>query len=304
MHKQTVTARDSTTRAMYIFRLAMLCLIVASISACSMLRIGYEFVPWYAAWQLDRYWRLDAAQASFAKERIDDLWRWHRRSELPEYARWLRSSSAHLDAPVGLTEVTGWRQTAVRHWRAVVLRVAPDLAEMILTLRPEQIEQMKRRMASENDDYKREFLPEGPAQRQSRRIKRIEEKIEYFFGALTDLQRDIIQRMASAMPRNEQVWFDERLARQQDFLRLAERLSRFGPTLADVQRQEATRLTTEYLNSVWQPGDPQRRQALEDIMLASDEITVAVFNTARPEQKARLSERLLRWAVDFEALSG
>ena len=194
MHKQTVTARDSTTRAMYIFRLAMLCLIAASISACSMLRIGCEFAPWYAAWQLDRYWRLDATQASFAKERIDDLWRWHRRSELPEYARWLRSSSAHLDAPVGLIEVTGWRQTA-------------------------------------------------------------------------------------------------------------ERLSRFGLTLTDAQRQEATRLTTEYLNSVWQPGDPQRRQALEGVMLASDEITVAVFNTARPEQKARLSERLLWWAADFEALT-
>ena len=38
-------------------------------------------------------------------------------------------------------------------------------------------------------------------------------------------------------------------------------------------------------------------------MVVSDEITVAVFNTALPEQKARLSKRLLGLAADFEALS-
>ena len=164
---------------MHMFRLAILCLMVASISACSMVRIGLELLPWYAARQLDGYWRLDATQASFAKERIDEWWRWHRRSELPEYARWLRSLNDHIEAPVSVTDVTGWRKTAVRYWRTVALRVAPDLADMMVTLRPEQIEQMKQRMASENDDYKREFLPERPAERQTRRIKRIEERFEY-----------------------------------------------------------------------------------------------------------------------------
>ena len=303
MRKRITLVRGSVTGAACIVRLVLLCLIIPLVSACSALRIGYEFVPRYAAWQLDRYWELDSAQASFSKERIDELWRWHRHSELPEYARWLRSLNGGLDASVDIVEVTNWRRMLIRYWRVTALRVAPDVSELIVSLRPQQIDHMKQRLASANEDYKQEFLPHDPAMRQARRIKRIEERLEYYFGPLMDVQRDIVRRMAGAMPRNEQVWFEERLARQKDFVDLAERLGRFGPSPTAAQREEAARLVTDYLVSLWEPRDPKRRQALESVMLASDEITVAVFNAALAEQKARLSERLLGLAADFEALS-
>jgi len=80
-------------------RLALAIVLAASMSACSMVRIGYELVPWYTARHLDSYWQLDAVQSSFARERIDELWQWHRSSELPELARWLRQLSGRLDGP-------------------------------------------------------------------------------------------------------------------------------------------------------------------------------------------------------------
>ena len=167
MQKRTTIARNNATQTTYIVRLAILCLILASISACSTVRIGYEIAPRYAAWQLDRYWQLDSSQASFGKERIDVLWRWHQQSELPEYARWLRSLHVRLGVSVDILEVTSWRETAIRYWRAAALHMAPDLSELIVSLRPRQIEHMKQRMASDNDDYRREFLPEVPGERQA-----------------------------------------------------------------------------------------------------------------------------------------
>ena len=147
--------------------------------------------------------------------------------------------SAGSRAQVDIVEVTNWRRMLIRYWRATALRVAPDVSEMIVSLRPQQIEHMKQRMAAANDDYKHEFLPDDPVKRQARRIKRIEDRLEYYFGPLADVQRDIVRRMAAAMPRNEQVWFEERFARQKEVVDLAERLGRFGPTPATAQREEA-----------------------------------------------------------------
>lgn len=284
-------------------RLLLLVIVAASISACSIVRSGYELAPWYSSRQLGAYWQLDPTQSAFARERIDELWRWHRRSELPEIARWLRSVNAPIDGGVDIDEVSGWRRTGLLYWERTVRRLGPGLARLITTLRPEPIEAMNKSMASDNEDYRREFLPDDRAERQARRIKRIEDKLEYFLGDLTEAQREIVRRRAAAMPRNEEIWFAERLARQRDLLALVENRSGFGNSPADAQLEQAQQRVLDFLLPLWRPRDPQRGQALESVLSASDEITVAVLSVARSEQKARLSGRVLGWAHDLEALS-
>lgn len=274
-----------------------------AISACSALRLGYDVVPWYASWQLDRYWGLDSEQAGHMQERVEQLLRWHRRSELPEYSRWLRRVNERLQSPIDLAEATSWRRTMTEFWDRTIRRLGPDLTEVLLGLRPEQIERMKRRMESENEDYIKEFLPEDQVERQERRVKRIERRIEYYLGEIGSGQREIVRRMARSMPQNEEIWFRERLARQQEFLELLARLSRWGRTASQEQRLEAQRQVIAYLAALWQPVDSRRASSLESVMRASDEITVAVLNSATPRQKARLSRRLLGWAEDLDALA-
>lgn len=283
---------------------ALACGVLAmAISACSMVRIGYEAAPWYVAWQLDRYWALDSAQADYGRERADDLQRWHRRSELPEYSRWLRRLNERIQAPVDLAEVVSWRREIAGFWERAARRVAPELAGIIVTLRAEQIETMRRRIASENDDYSKEYLAGDPVQRQARRVKRVEQRIEYYLGEVTAEQRDIVRQKARAMEQSEQVWFKERLARQDDFSRLIAGLGRAGQPQSEAQREEVRRLVTDYLVSWWEPRDPARREALERVMIASDEVTVAVLGIATPRQRERLSRRLLGWAADADALA-
>lgn len=296
-------ARQAVDAAMRLARLGLSILVAMAVSACSMVRVGYESAPWYASWQLDRYWALDSEQAGHAQERVEDLVRWHRRSELPEYSRWLRRVSERVQAPIDLEEATSWRRTMAGFWGRTGQRLGPGLTRIIVTLRPEQIERMKRRMTSENNDYIKEFLPDDPGERQRRRVKRIEQRIEYYLGDVAGEQREIVLQKARAMSQNEEIWYRERLARQQDFLRLLARLSRPGQPLSEAQREEAERHVVGYLASLWEPADPQRRNSLESVMRASDEITVAVLNVATPRQKDKLSRRLLGWAEDIEALA-
>lgn len=168
-----------SARCIGMLRLLLALAVAVFFSACSIVRIGYELAPWYTARQLGAYWQLDSVQSAFARERIDELWSWHRRSELPAISRWLRNVNGRIDGGVELDEVSGWRRTGLLYWERTVRRLGPGLAHLMMTLRPEQIEAMSKRMAADNEDYRREFLPDDSAERQSRRVRRIEEKLEY-----------------------------------------------------------------------------------------------------------------------------
>lgn len=291
------------TRRRIGLRLLWVLVVAAWISGCSVVRVGYELAPWYSVRELDAAWQLDSTQSAFARERVDELWHWHRRNELPEIARWLRSVNARIDGDVDIEEVSGWRRTGLLHWDRTVQQLSPGLARLIGSLRPEQIEAMNRRMVSENEDYRREFLPDDLSERQARRVKRAEARLVSFLGDLTQSQRELVLRKAAAMPRNEEIWFAERLARQRDLAELVRRLSSAGSPLVDAQLERANQQVLDFLLPLWEPREPQRRQALAGVLRASDDMTAAVLSIASPDQKARLAARLLGWANDVEALS-
>lgn len=284
-------------------RLLWVLIVAAWVSGCSFVRVGYELAPWYSVRQLDAAWQLDPTQSAFARERMDELMRWHRRSELPEIARWLRSVNARIDGGVDIEEVSGWRKTGLLHWDRTVQQLSPGLARLISSLRPEQIEAMNKRMVTENEDYRREFLPDDLSERQARRVKRAEARLVSFVGDLTQSQRELVLRKAAAMPRNEEIWFAERLARQRDLAELMRRLSSAGSPLVGAQLERANQQVLDFLLPLWEPREPQRRQALEGALRASDDMTAAVLSIAPPDQKARLAARLLGWVNDIEALS-
>lgn len=284
-------------------RVVLALLVTFVVSSCSMVRISYEAAPLYASWQLDRYWSLDSTQSAFGKDRIAEQFRWHRRSELPEYARWLRQVNERSQGSIDLAEAASWRRVMTGFWTKAVHRLAPDLTELLITLQSEQVERMNKRMATENNDYRKEYLPDDLSEREARRIKRIEARIESYLGGITEKQQEIVRKMARLMPQNEQVWYQERLARQKDWAAVMERARLSGQKVSDVARRDTTKQITEYLLSIWEPNDAQRRQRLENVMRASDEIMVEVLNAATPTQKATLSRRLLGWAEDFEALA-
>lgn len=232
-------------------RVVLALLVTFVVSSCSMVRISYEAAPLYASWQLDRYWSLDSTQSAFGKDRIAEQFRWHRRSELPEYARWLRQVNERLQGSIDLAEAASWRRVMNGFWTRATHRLAPDLTELLITLQSEQVERMNKRMATENNDYRKEYLPDDLSEREARRVKRIEARIETYLGGITEKQQEIVRKMARLMPQNEQVWYQERLARQTDWAAIMERARLSGQKVSDVARRDTTRQITEYLLAMW-----------------------------------------------------
>jgi hypothetical protein len=267
-------------------------------TGCSMARLGYDTLPTWAHWQVERYLDLDEQQRDIVGRHLDEVHRWHRRSQLPEYGAFLREVDDRLRTPVDAADFGPWRDRVGEAWEALADRLAPGLAELGLTLREEQIRRLRERFADSNEKLREELLPARGKTREQARGERLVKRAEFFLGRLTSAQAREITVLAAGLPPTEEAWLAEREARQRGFLRLLEQLRREQPPKA-----EARRLAREYLAGMWKPHEIRRGQRIERSVEAGDAFAAQVLEIATPRQRAHLSKLLTGFAEDFDALS-
>ena len=270
---------------------------ILQLSACSVTSLGYNTLPSLMVWQADRYFYLTDAQKSMVSERLAALHRWHRSNELPIYVKFLADTDDRLQASApDETTLAQWRTTVLKRWPVMAEKLAPGIAELVLTLTPEQLRRAKKKLADDNETYRKEYLTEGPA-RLKARLERYAKRAEFFVGDLDDKQQAYLREITQKLPSAEATWFSERQARQAAFFALAERLQLEKASLA-----QATEAVTSYLLGLWSSKDPQRAIAMERSAQTSDQISAEILRLASADQKAHMRKKLRTYAQDFEKL--
>ena len=79
---------------------------------------------------------------------------------------------SRLDAPLTATDLGAWRAQMFALWQAPAERIAPDLAELALTLRPAQIDRLERRLADSTAELRRKTLGGSADERLEARAER------------------------------------------------------------------------------------------------------------------------------------
>jgi hypothetical protein len=267
-------------------------------TSCSMAKFGYDTLPTWAQWQVQRYFDLDDAQRELVSRHLDDLHRWHRRSQLPQYVGFLQEVDDGLRTRVDAADIGRWRDRIGEAWAPVADRLAPGLAELALTLRPEQIERARKRLDERSEELRRDYLPEGKPSDEAR-AERVVKRAEFFLGRLGRQQKRELEALAAALPATEETWLAERESRQRRFVALLNRIHREKPP-----RAEAVRWCREYLEGMWQPHDQRRRHRLDAAIAASDQLSAEMLARATPAQRAHLSKLVRGYAEDFGTLAG
>ncbi len=281
-----------------------------------MAKLGYDTLPTWAHWQLERYFLLDDEQRALVGRHIDELHRWHRQAQLPTYVGFLKEVDREITGPtrgghhpvrhsaagegpaVDAATVGRWRDRVVEAWTPMAERLAPGLAELAVTLRPEQIERLRKRLEDSNAEYREKYLPAKARERQEARADRVIKRAEFFLGRLDKTQERELRALAAELPANEDDWLAERLHRQQALVALLKKLSREKPA-----HREATRQAKEYLLTMWTSQDARRRARLDDAIAASDALSAQMLARATPSQRAHLQQLLRGYADDFHTLS-
>jgi hypothetical protein len=258
------------------------------LQACSAIRLGYGNADSLARWWMDQYLDFTPEQDGLVRERLSLLHAWHRRSQLPDYAALLREARDLVDAKPGMPEMLALTESVIRRVRTLADKATPDVADLLASLTPQQIDRMAARLAEKNADYAKESgLAEGEAAQRKARLKRLLQRTEYWFGDFSTEQEAAARRLVDTQPTGSQFWFDERLRRQREWLDLARKVQRDRPS-----HSEVIALLRDYAERFDMPVDPARRATALGMRRAGAELAVAIHGLTSKAQREHARHKI------------
>ncbi|UUX96440.1 DUF6279 family lipoprotein [Aquabacterium sp. J223] len=273
------------------------------LAGCGMaLKLGYNQGPTLAYWWLNGYVDFDDAQSRQAKRAIDQWFRWHRAEQLPEIARSVERLRVEAQQPTITPQaVCRWQAEGRRLTQVAWQQAIPPLADLALTLEPEQLNRMEKRFAKNDDKYRDKFLPPKPQDRVKARAKQWEERLEMVYGSLDGAQQERLRQALAASPHDGEAWLAERRAAQAEVLRSLRSLQAQRAGVANVAalkpQAEALlrRLGEQALHSPREAWRAQQDSAREhDCALIAQ-----MHNTMSPAQREHAQRKLRDWEGDL-----
>ena len=251
------------------------------LQACSAIRLGYGNADSLARWWLDQYLDFTPEQDALVRERLTRLHLWHRQSQLPDYATVLREGRGLIDGQPTAANSLELSESIIRRVRTLTDKAIPDVADLLATLTPAQIDRMAARLADKNADYAKEArLADGEAGQRKARVKRLLERAEYWFGDFSNEQETSIRRLIDAQPTGSQFWFDERLRRQREWLEIVRKVQRERPA-----RDTVVAMLRDYAERFDIPVEPTRRTQAIALRRSSAELAVAMHALTTKAQR-------------------
>lgn len=269
------------------------------LAACSSLRLAYNNGDTLLYWWLDAYVDFDSEQKAEVKQDIGEFFRWHRKTQLQDYVQFLQKAQHQLRGNPTQADLMADYVDIRDRTEALLLRSAPEIAELALSLKPDQLASMEKKFAKNNAKFRKENM-KGDAQDQNKfRYKKSMEQFELWFGDFSDEQEAIIRRASDARPLNNELWLDERMRRQLKIINLARKIMTEQPG-----KQVATQWVEELIRSGFDRfGASDRKAFFDSYTQATVDLVHTVVRISTPEQRAHAQKRMEGWIRDLNTLA-
>jgi hypothetical protein len=268
------------------------------LAGCSAVRLVYNQGQTFAYWWLDGYFDFDLEQGSRAREALSDWFRWHRATQLPDYAALLAQAQRQIPQDITPAEVCRWYDEMRRRLETAYAQGVPALADLLRTLRPEQVRNVEKRYQKADADFRSDYLQATRIEQLQAANKRTVSRAEMVYGRLDDAQRKLIADGIAASPFDARRWLAERQARQRE---IVDTLRALQGMRADPARTEAA-LRVFAAHAVQSPR-PAYREYQQKLIEYNCALVARLHNTTTAEQRRHGIERLKGWEDDMRALA-
>ncbi|WP_312435204.1 DUF6279 family lipoprotein [Janthinobacterium sp.] len=277
----------------------VLALMLVVVAGCSSLRLAYNNGDTVLYWWLNAYVDLDRDQKGWVREDIDKLFDWHRKTQLKDYVEILRKGQKQVQGNVTQAELLADYDEIKSRTQSLLLKAAPDLADLARSLKPEQIAQMEKKFKSNNEDYRKKFLTGDQEKRQQLRYKKSMEQFELWFGSFSREQEAAIRKASDARPLDNEIWLDERSRRQRNVLALVQKVQN------EKLSKEATvaLINTLIKDSFERLEHSERKPFFDAFENSTAQMVLTVIKIATPAQKEHAVKRMQGWIDDFNSLA-
>lgn len=272
-------------------------LVVAALGACSAIQLAYNNLPTVSYWWLDGYLDFDGAQTPKVRDELSRLLAWHRQNELPRLASLLKEAQAMAPGEVTPEQVCAMADRIRERLLAVTERAEPAGTELALSLNEAQLQQLERKYAKNNAEYRKDWLDRTPAQVQEKRYDQFLDRTEDFYGRLSAEQRELLKQQVAQSVFDPKLADAERRKRQQEALRLLRGFVAGKPSPA-----EARAALHDYIQRIAEPPPGPWRDHQQALLQEGCRNTAAMHNGMSASQRAQAVRRLQAYQDDLREL--
>jgi len=273
-------------------------LVAAALGACSAVRLAYNNLPEVSYWWLDGYLDFDGSQTPKVRDELAQLQAWHRQNELPLVASLLQEAQAMAPGDVTAAQACRMADQIRERLLAVAERAEPAGTELALSLGEAQLQQLERKYAKVNAEYRKKWLDRSAAEVQEKRYEKYLDRLEDFYGRLTPEQRDLVRRQVAQSAFDPRVIDAGRRRGQQQTLEMLRRLNANRPSAA-----EARAAIHAWVMRVAAPAPGPGRDQQQALLQEGCRNLAALHNTTSASQRERAVRRLRAYEDDVRQLS-
>lgn len=262
-------------------KLAMIGLLVAGITACSLAGFGYDIAPRLAVRYADDYLALSSRQEARALELFRERKALHQEDELPQYAILLVDIERRIDRGVTKDDFNYTFNRVNELWDLAVKRTVPAIATILSDLDEDQLGALEESLADSEERYRERIKEHDPEERREDRFEDIEE----WTGELDDEQRAFIDARLDTLHDTRIEWLEWRIERNTRFMAL-------------LNTQPGRDAIEDFMINTWAERDsidPELRRKSNENRVIYRQLLVDLADQLREEQKENVAEKVAEY---------
>ena len=272
-------------------------LVAAALGACSTIKLAYNNLPELSYWWLDAYLDFDGSQTPKVRDELAQLLSWHRQNELPRVLGVLQEAQTLAPREVTAAQACRMADQIRERLLAVTERAEPAGTELALSLTDAQLQQLERKYAKNNAEYRKEWLDRSPAEVQEKRYEKFLDRLEDFYGRLTPEQRELVRQQVAQSMFDPRLAGAERRQRQQEALALLRGFNATKPPPA-----EARAAIHAYVMRIADPPPGPWRDHQQALLQEGCRNLAALHNATSASQREQAVRRLQAYQDDLRQL--
>lgn len=161
-------------------------------SACS-IKTAYKQLDWILAGMIEDYVSLTDAQETDVETRIQSFLKWHQFSQLKIYADDMQQVQQYTSMGLDDASAEDIFKRFMASWEALKNRIAPEMAEMFLTLDAKQQQELFEKLTEQNKELEDEYKEYTEQERYERAGDKLIENFERWLGELQPEQKKTLR---------------------------------------------------------------------------------------------------------------
>lgn len=274
--------------------LTLTLLVLLLLTSCTT-KVAYNFLDWAIEWKVQRLVTLHGQQKHQMQQAVQEFHKWHRTTQLPAYADYLKSVETLLQqGPLTAAVIHAETDKIQLMLDDSINKILPDATAVLAQLTDEQVQQLMGRIAEEREEYREEYVDISKTKQIKKRHKEFEKYFSDWVGRLDAQQNKQVRQWAESLKPYEALNLQQQKIWEDDLKKIL--AQRSDPELL----LKALQGLTFHRSDNWQP---ELEKVMDHNQVRTYEVLADLLNNLSDKQRKHLHDTLKKYQQIFLELA-